>query len=116
MLPSKKHQIECLLSLVQGGLNLETAERLVQISSSLAHDSGNEAIIFYTLKNVFADIANALDGEAVDAELFNSLTSETQKDLLNLLEPLRQDAPVETKKLEFLVGNHIARLSIFRAK
>ena len=116
MLPSHNQQIESLCNLVQKGLNLETAEQLVQVCSNLAQDSGTEAIFFYTLKNIFADVASALDGQAVDADRYDSLTCETQKELLHLLEPLQQNLTAEVDKLEILVSNHIARLSVFRAK
>lgn len=113
MSPPQKQKIEHLLSLVREGLYEDNLNKLISTTHELSQDTGFSLLLF-ALKHVFSELANALEGEAVDFQRFQDLTDETKSKIIGILQSVCALELVPYEELEDLISLHIAKLSLFR--
>lgn len=108
-------RIASLRRLVDAGLHLENLDTLIDLCSSLGQDSPNP-LDFFVLKQVFADVSSALEGEAVTPERFRELTERVQLQASSILVSIESGRSVERSSLENLVRSHLTQLALFRER
>jgi hypothetical protein len=113
MSPRQNQKIEHLLSLINEDLFLDNLNKLIWRSHELSQDTGF-SLLFFSLKHIFSELANALDGEAVEFQRFHELTDETRPRIVSILQYVRARDSVPNQELEDLVALHIVKLSLFR--
>lgn len=113
MSPPQKQKIEHLLSLVREGLSEDNLNKLVSATHELSQDTGFFLLLF-ALKHIFLELANALEGEAVDFQGFHDLTDETGSKIVSILQSVCALESVPYEELEDLISLHIAKLSLFK--
>ena len=107
-------RIASLRELVRQGLHEENLDRMVQECSALAQDSPH-VLVFFTLKNIFREMAEALDSGAVELARFEELTVGVAQKADSLLQKLVAETPIEHASVEDLVRTHIVNLNLFRS-
>jgi hypothetical protein len=113
MSPQQNQKIEHLLSRLTDGLFLDNLNKLVSTSQELCQDT-DLSLLFFSLKHIFAELANALDDQAVDVQRFNEVTDETRSRIASILQVVRAGDSVPYQELEALIAHHIVALSLFR--
>lgn len=109
-----KKRIASLRELIEGGLHAENLDRIVAECNTLAQDTSH-VLTFFTLKQVFAEISTALDGEAVDVTQHKDLVSGIAEASVLLLAKIANDERIETADLELIVCTHIRNVNVFRS-
>jgi len=82
-----------LRELVQQGLHEENLDRAVRECNSLAQDSPH-VLLFFTLKNIFRELAEALESGAIEVSRFEEL----------LLQKLLSGDSVTSDEIDPMVG------------
>ena len=95
-------RITRLRELVQQRLHEESLDRAVQECNSLVQDSPH-ALLFFTLKNIFRELADALEGGAVEVHRFEELTRSFSEKALLLLQNVASGRSATPDELEELV-------------
>ncbi len=113
MTPQQKQKVEYSLNLLKEGLFLDNLNNLVATSQELGQDT-DLSLLFFTLKNIFSELADALDDEAVDVQRFNELTDETSSRIASILHIVYAGDSLPYQNLEDLVAHHIASRSLFK--
>ena len=114
-MPNHIHQrILRLRELVQQGLHEENLDRAVQECNSLAQDSPHP-LLFFTLKNIFRELAEALESGATEVHRFEELMGGISEKVSSLLHRLGSGKPVTSDELEELVRTHVVNRNLFRS-
>ena len=87
---------------------------MVQECSALAQDSPH-VLVFFTLKNVFREMAEALESEAVELPRFQELTAGIAQKADSLFQKIVLGTPIEPADMEDLVRTHIVNRNLFRS-
>lgn len=106
-------RIASLRELLRQGLHADNLDKMVQECSALSQDSPY-VLIFFTLKNVFREMAEALESDVVEVTRFQELTAGIAQKVDSLLQKLLVGTPVEPADVEELVRTHIVNRNLFR--
>jgi hypothetical protein len=109
-----KQRIASLRELIEGGLHAENLDRIVAECNALAQDTSN-VLTFFILRQVFAEMSAALDGEAVAVTQHKDLVSGIAEPSILILEKIMNDERIETADLELIVRTHIRNVNVFRS-
>lgn len=107
-------RIAQLRNLVQQGLHEENLDRLVRECNALAQDTSH-VLVFFVLKCVFAEMAAALEGGAVEVSRHQELVSRIAERVCGLLQKIEAGGPVDAGEIEELVRTHLVNLNVFRS-
>ena len=107
-------RIARLRELVQQGLHEENLDRMVRECSALAQDSPH-VLVFFTLKNIFRELADALESESVEVQRFEELGRGISAKGSALLQKLASGNAVAADELEELVRTHVVNRNLFRS-
>ena len=107
-------RIASLRKLIRGGLHEENLDRIVVECNALAQDTPH-VLAFFVLKQVFAEMSAALDGEAVGVDQHKELISDLTEASLVALDKVEGNQSVEVAELESIVRTHLRNLNVFRA-
>ena len=103
-----------LHELVQQGLHEENLDRAVRECHALAQDSPH-VLLFFTLKNIFRELADALASGAVEVTKFEELMRGISEKVSLLLQKLVSGNSVSSDELEDLVRTHVVNRNLFRS-
>ena len=103
-----------LCELVEAGLFGDNLDKIVQECGSLAQDS-THVLAFFTLKNIFAELAHTLDGEAIEVTRHQELMAGIREKTTAMLRKLAADTPVSLEEVEELVRTHVVNRNLFRS-
>ena len=103
-----------LRELVQQGLHEENLDRAVRECNSLAQDSP-QVLLFFTLKNIFREMAEALQSGAIEMSRFKELVCGISEKVSLLLQKLGSGNSVTWDELEDLVRAHVVNRNLFRS-
>ena len=103
-----------LRELVQQGLHEENLDRAVRECNSLAQDSP-QVLLFFTLKNIFREMAEALESGAIEMSRFEELVCGISEKVSLLLQKLVSGNSVTSDELEDLVRTHVVNRNLFRS-
>jgi hypothetical protein len=107
-------RIARLRELVRQGLHEENLDRAVCECGSLAQDS-QQVLIYFTLKNVFKELSQALDSGAIEVTRHQELLRGISEKVLSLLEKVASDAPIPLEEIEDLVRTHVVNRNLFNS-
>lgn len=105
-------RIARLRDLLRQGLHEENLDRAVRECSSLAQDS-RQVLVFFTLKNVFKELSQALEAGAIEVTRHQELLKDIAEKVLSFLENAASDAPIPLKEFEELVRTHVVNRNLF---
>jgi hypothetical protein len=103
-----------LRELVRQGLHEENLDRAVQECNSLAQDSPH-VLIFFTLKNIFKELAESLESGAIEVRRYEELVRGVSDKVSALLQNLISGNPLPSDELEDLVRMHVVNRNLFRS-
>ena len=109
-----RKRIASLHELILGGLHIENLDKIVVECDALSQDS-QSVLSFFVLKHVFAEIAAALEGEAVALDRHEDLISGIAENSILILDRIEEGKRTEVGNLEFLVSLHVRNLNVFRS-
>jgi hypothetical protein len=107
-------RIAQLRELVRQGLHEENLDRAVRECGSLAQDS-RQVLVFFTLKNVFKELSQALEAGAIAVTRHQELVEGISGKILSLLEKVASDAPMPLEEIEELVRTHVVNRNLFNS-
>ena len=107
-------RIAQLRDLVRQGLHEENLDRAVRECGSLAQDS-RHVLLFFTLKNVFKELSQALEAGAIEVTRHRELLQGISEKALSLLEKVASDAPIALHEIEELVRTHVVNRDLFNS-
>jgi hypothetical protein len=107
-------RIASLRSLIGSGLHQANLDKIISECNGLAQDT-SYVLVFFVLKNVFADLSAALEGEAVTVEQFKELTHEISRFAGLIIDKTSNAEEVEAAQVELLVSTHLRNLNVFRS-
>lgn len=107
-------RIASLRELIQSGLHQENLDKIVSECNALAQDTSH-VLTFFVLKQVFAEMSAALEGEAVAVAQHKDLISSISELAILILDKVENDEQIETAGLENLVRAHIRNVNILRS-
>lgn len=107
-------RIASLRELIRSGLQQENLDRIVAECNALSQDTPY-VLNFFVLKNVFAEISAAIEGEAVGVEQHRELTAGLAEASIVILDKIEGNQSVEAGELESIVRAHVRNLNVFRS-
>jgi len=107
-------RIAQLHELVRQGLHEENLDRAVRECGALAQDS-RHVLVFFTLKNVFKELSQALEAGAIEVTRHQELLQGISEKVLSLLEKVASDAPIPPEEIEELVRTHVVNRNVFNS-
>lgn len=107
-------RISRLRELLREGLHEENLNRAVRECSSLAQDS-RHVLVFFTLKNVFKELADTLEGDAIEVTRHRELVQGVSEKVLPLLAKVASDSPIHPEEIEDLVRTHVVNRNLFNS-
>lgn len=107
-------RIASLRELIEGGLHQENLDKIVSGCNALAQDT-SYVLTFFILKQVFAEISAAVDGEAVTVDQHKELTSGIARPAVLILDKVEKSLQIEIADLENIVRTHVRNVNIFRS-
>lgn len=107
-------RITRLHELVQQGLHEENLDRAIRECNALAQDSPH-VLVFFTLKNIFKELAEALEGGAIEVRRHEELVRGFSEKVSVLLQKLVSGDSVALDELEDLVRTHVVNRNLFRS-
>ena len=107
-------RITRLRELVQQGLHEENLDRAVRECNSLAQDSPH-VLLFFTLKNIFRELANALESGAIEVSRFEELVRGISERVSLLLQKLVSGSTITSDELEDLARSHVVNRNLFQS-
>jgi hypothetical protein len=87
-----KQRIASLRELIKGGLDVENLDKIVAECNALAQDTSN-VLSFFILKQVFAEMSAAFDGEAVTVTQHKDVVSGIAEPSIWLLRGFGEERP-----------------------
>jgi hypothetical protein len=107
-------RIASLRELIKAGLYQENLDKIVAICNALAQDT-SYVLTFFVFKQMFREMAAALDAEAVSPEQHLDLIVETADTAILILDKVANGEKIEADELEAMVGTHIRNLNVFKS-
>ncbi|MGA3283542.1 MAG: hypothetical protein ABSD57_03675 [Verrucomicrobiota bacterium] len=107
-------RIASLRELIKGGFHQENLDKIVSECNALAQDT-SYVLTFFVLKQVFAEMSAALDGEAVAIEQHQDLISGITKPAILILDKVEKNEQIEVADLENIVRTHVRNVNVFRS-
>jgi hypothetical protein len=102
-----------LRELVLRGLHKENCDLAFLECNSLAQDT-QHVLLFFTLKSIFRELADALEGEPTEVHRFERLVQGIAERVSSILQKLGSGEPITYDELEGLVRTHVVNRSLFR--
>jgi len=96
-------RIAQLRELVRQGLHEEDLDRAVRECGSLVQDS-QHVLVFFTLKNIFKELSQALDTGAIEVTRHRELLQGISEKVRSLLARVESDGPFNPQWLVFDAG------------
>ena len=110
-----RQRIASLRELIKEGLYQENLDKIVAECNTLSQDTSN-VLSFFVLKQLFAEISAALEGEAVEINRHKDLISGIAESSILILDKIVNNKGVEVGDLQPLVSTHIRNLNVFRSE
>jgi hypothetical protein len=110
-----RERISSLRKLIKEGLYQENLDKIVAECNALSQDT-SYVLAFFVLKHVFAEISEALEGEAVDFDRHKDLISGMAESSVLILDKIMNDERIEVGDLESILSTHIRNLNVFRSE
>jgi hypothetical protein len=108
-------QIALARKLVEEGLYQDNLSKLIRLCAELSQDSAH-TLVFFVLKNIFAEIDAKLDTQGNTPEMFQTLTAGIAENSIKILWRLEETGNASNDEIENIVRIHVRNHGVFGAE